>query len=247
MPAGAWPNWVMGNHDNHRIASRLGGRKYIDIANMLLLLLPGTPTYYNGDEIGMIDAGISYADTKDQSACKWGPNDFWMFSRDPERTPMQWDASTNAGFTSGKPWLPMGPDWQTNNVDRQSKDPNSHLNIFKSLVKLRGERAFRSMAADNLRLVDLGDENVFAFVRGEEGDKYLIMLNIGTDGRVSTIQPGFGLASSSNGTSGEVVIRSANSDLPIGTKIDLNKPFVNLSNAQGYVIKLLIFKSSYLQ
>jgi len=232
MPAGAWPNWVMGNHDQHRVASRLGGRKYIDIANILLLMLPGTPTCYYGDEIGMINANISYEESVDPAGCKWGPDAYMNFSRDPERTPMQWDTSPFGGFTTGnETWLPMGPDWQKYNVDQESKDPNSHLNIFKALIKLRQEPAFR--LATNLRLIDLIDENIFAFTREFNSDSsYLIVLNFGHNGKKVSIDYGLG-----TGT-GQVVIGSAHAAHKIDDKIDFNQPLI-MDDAEGYVIKLL--------
>jgi glycosidase len=231
MPAGSWPNWVLGNHDQHRVASRLGGRQYIDIANMLLLLLPGTPTCYYGDEIGMINANISYQDSVDPAGCNWGPDDYMNFSRDPERTPMQWDTSEHSGFSKNTTWLPLGDDWKTFNVEQESKDPNSHLSIFKALVKLRKEPVFR--VATNLRLINLNDENVFVFTRELSTDsRYLIVLNFGHDGKPAKIDYGLG-----TGT-GEIVIRSSSADYPLGQKIDFDQPF-NISDAHGYVIKLL--------
>ena len=73
MPTGRWPSWVLGSHDTHRIASRIGGRRYTDAMNILLLLLPGTPTLYYGDEIGMMDVFVPYNQTKDPAGKKWGP------------------------------------------------------------------------------------------------------------------------------------------------------------------------------
>jgi glycosidase len=107
MPPHAWPNWVLGNHDQHRFvrnkntrelqtklihrfASRLGGPIYTDVGNILLLTLPGTPTCYYGDEIGMTDIFVSYNETVDPFGRKWGPDGYMNYTRDPERSPMQW-------------------------------------------------------------------------------------------------------------------------------------------------------------
>jgi alpha-glucosidase len=100
LPEGAWPNWVLGNHDQSRIATRIGDAQ-ARVAAMLLLTLRGTPTLYNGEEIGMRDVPIAKRDEVD-------PAGFVVegMNRDPERTPMQWEAEPGAGFTTGRPWLP---------------------------------------------------------------------------------------------------------------------------------------------
>ena len=104
LPEGAWPNWVLGNHDRSRIASRAGVAQ-ARVAAILLLTLRGTPTMYYGDELGMIDGDIPGASERDPQGLRGGD------SRDPERTPMRWDPSPSGGFTDGaQPWLPMGAD-----------------------------------------------------------------------------------------------------------------------------------------
>jgi alpha-glucosidase len=90
LPAGGWPNWVLGNHDRPRVASRVGAAQ-ARVAAMLLLTLRGTPTLYYGDEIGMTDVPVN----------RYDPD-----GRDAERTPMQW--TRDGGFTAGEPWLPYG-------------------------------------------------------------------------------------------------------------------------------------------
>jgi alpha-glucosidase len=94
LPQGGWPNWVLGNHDQHRIATRVGLAQ-ARVAAMLLLTLRGTPTLYYGDEIGMRDVPIApdrIQDPFEKNVPGRG------LGRDPERTPMQWNASPNAGF-----------------------------------------------------------------------------------------------------------------------------------------------------
>ena len=99
----------LGNHDNNRISDRIGP-EFVDAANMLLLTLPGTPTTYYGEEIGLKDGDYTGMTPKD-------PNQ--NANRDPERNPMQWNTSANAGFTSGTPWLPVTAktDYQNVNVE----------------------------------------------------------------------------------------------------------------------------------
>ncbi|PLS77720.1 MAG: alpha-amylase, partial [Chloroflexi bacterium] len=116
LPAGAWPNWVLGNHDQPRIASRVG-LDQARVAQMMLLTLRGTPTCYYGDEIGMQNVPIPPHQMHDPQG-----KDDPAHSRDPERTPMQWDASANAGFTSGQPWLPVADNYTTVNVVAQRED-----------------------------------------------------------------------------------------------------------------------------
>src|SRR5205823_10111288 len=119
LPPGGWPNWVLGNHDQPRIATRVG-RAQARVAAMLLLTLRGTPTLYYGDELGMENVPVPPEKEQDP----FGKN---MPSvgqgRDPERTPMRWDTSENAGFSTAEPWLPLGDDWQVANVAVERQDP----------------------------------------------------------------------------------------------------------------------------
>ncbi len=133
LPSGAWPNWVLGNHDNSRIASRIGEAQ-ARVAAMLLLTLRGTPTIYYGEEIGMKDIPISSEQVQDPAE-KNEPG--LGRGRDPERAPMSWDNSALAGFTSGEPWLPLSPDHANGNVQSLWENPGSILNLYRHLMKLR--------------------------------------------------------------------------------------------------------------
>ena len=139
LPDGAWPNWVLGNHDRPRIASRVGAAQ-ARVAAMLLLTLRGTPTLYYGDELGMTDVPVQLYDPD---------------GRDPERTPMQWTRS--GGFTTGEPWLPYG-DLTINAED----DPRSMLALHRALLKLR-----RGFAEEDYRTLHAAD-GVLAYARGED-------------------------------------------------------------------------------
>ncbi len=112
LPEGAWPNWVLGNHDQPRIASRIG-KLQARVAAMLLFTLPGTLTMYYGEEIGMTNVPIAPEQVQDPAE-KNEPG--IGQGRDPERTPMCWDQSPFAGFTTGVPWLPLGEDRSSVNV-----------------------------------------------------------------------------------------------------------------------------------
>jgi len=96
MPAGVYANWVLGNHDNKRVASRFGVQR-TDLINILLQTLPGHAVTYNGEELGMTDVWISWEDTVDPNACNSDPDNYYARSRDPARSPYQWDASSKAG------------------------------------------------------------------------------------------------------------------------------------------------------
>jgi alpha-glucosidase len=133
LPAHGWPNWVLGNHDRMRIATKAGPEQAGNAA-ILLLTLRGTPTLYYGDEIGLEDVAVPQWAVQDPVE-KHVPG--MGLGRDPERTPMQWDESPNAGFTSGAPWLPLSDDWRSRNVAREAEDPNSILNLHRRLIALR--------------------------------------------------------------------------------------------------------------
>jgi alpha-glucosidase len=162
LPEGAWPNWVLGNHDRPRLATRLGpGQERA--AAMLLLTLRGTPTLYYGDEIGMRDVEIPPERRADP----------WLFgNRDPVRTPMQWDAA--GSFTSGEPWLPFGPDHERVNVEAQRDDPASLLSLYRRLLALR--RTEGDLASGAYRTLG-SDGGVLTFARGES---IKVAINLGT-------------------------------------------------------------------
>lgn len=171
VPEGGWPNWVLGNHDQPRIASRIGARR-ARVAAMLLLTLRGTPTMYYGDEIGMENVPIATEDAHDP----WEKNEPGLgLGRDPERTPMQWDASPYAGFTNGRPWLPLAADFTTRNVAVQLEQPASLLGLYRELIALR--RAHPVLHAGTYRKITaLGD--VLVFLRESAEECVLVALNL---------------------------------------------------------------------
>jgi alpha-glucosidase len=133
LPAGAWPNWVLGNHDRPRVASRVG-KEQARVAAMLLLTLRGTPTLYYGDEIGMHQVAIAPDQVRDPFE-KNVPG--IGVGRDGCRTPMQWDATANAGFSTSRPWLPPADDYTHENVVNLDADAGSVLSLYKALIALR--------------------------------------------------------------------------------------------------------------
>ena len=171
LPEGAWPNWVLGNHDRSRIATRIGPEQAC-VAAVLLLTLRGTPTLYYGDELGMMDVDVPIERMQDPQGTRQSPE----FSRDPCRTPMQWDASPGAGFTDAEPWLPFSDDAATRNVGVERGDPNSMLMLYHRLLTLR--RQHRALAVGSYtRLVLHGD--VLVYLRAYDADRLVVALNLG--------------------------------------------------------------------
>ncbi|XP_047458664.1 neutral and basic amino acid transport protein rBAT [Mugil cephalus] len=174
MPRGQWANWVVGNHDRPRISSS-AGRIYVRAINMLLLTLPGTPTTYYGEEIGMENINITASQVQDPAGRYNVSN-----SRDPERSPMQWSADMNAGFNNktNVTWLPVHPDYRSVNVEVQKDDENSVLSQYRFLNSLRQSELplhrgwFCYVHADS---------SVFAYLRELDGLKqaFLMVLNFG--------------------------------------------------------------------
>ena len=180
LPEGAWPNWVLGNHDYPRIAWRVGAAQ-ARIAAMLLLTLRGTPTLYYGDELGMADIEIPPDRVVDPPALTLG------VGRDGERTPMQWDASPNAGFTSAEePWLPLAPDYAAQNTAVQREDTLSMLTLHRRLIHLRqSEDAL--MAGTYHRMYAEGD--ILAYSRRHNGGGFAVILNLGGSEQVVELGP----------------------------------------------------------
>lgn len=133
LPPGAWPSWMLGNHDQARVTSRVGPAQ-APVAAMLLLTLRGTPTLYYGDEIGMRQLAITPDQVRDPFE-KNVPN--IGVGRDGCRTPMQWSAERHAGFSTARPWLPLAPDFVSDNVASLEADEASILNLYKALIALR--------------------------------------------------------------------------------------------------------------
>ncbi|HEX6290428.1 MAG TPA: alpha-amylase family glycosyl hydrolase [Herpetosiphonaceae bacterium] len=182
LPAGAWPNWVLGNHDQPRVVSRIGPAQ-ARVAQMLLLTLRGTPTCYYGDEIGMHNVPIPRELAHDPQE-QLSPG----FGRDPERTPMQWDATTNAGFSTATPWLPLADDYAVNNVAAQRDDPRSMLSLFRRLIDLR--RSHPALTIGSHRSVNTGSVDVFAYMREAQDQRILVALNFSSSEQTLDVAAG---------------------------------------------------------
>ena len=163
LPEEKTANWLLGNHDQWRIGSRTSP-EIIDALNFLTLTLPGVAITYYGEEIGMLNGNISYENTVDPSGCKCGPDHYadQGCSRDPERTPMQWQNKTSAGFSrTNNTWLPVNPNFEVLNVEDQILDPTSHLRIYKSAIELR--KSLPGLYAGNVEANAI--ENILMYTR----------------------------------------------------------------------------------
>ena len=174
LPAGGWPNWVLGNHDRPRIASRVGSEQ-ARIAAMLLLTLRGTPTVYYGDEIAMREVAIAPAQVCDPLGKNIPGRGF---SRDGCRTPMRWDNTAHAGFSTADPWLPLGSTFDKDSVVDQRRDKTSMHQLHRCLIDLRRKRAALLFGSYG-RVVAEG--NLLAFTRELGRERLLIALNFGAE------------------------------------------------------------------
>lgn len=183
LPPHGWPNWVIGSHDAPRIAARVGEAQ-ARVAAMLLLTLRGTPTLYQGDELGIGRVDIPPDRIRD-------PQDLRQpgigIGRDRSRTPMPWDASHHAGFTTGEPWLPLNPDWTTRNVAAQARDAGSMLALYRRLLALR--RAHDALSVGEFTLAE-GEADVLAYERRHGSERLFVMLNLSSAPRRAILPEG---------------------------------------------------------
>lgn len=194
-----WLSVFLSNHDQARLVNRFGNAApaFRELSSKMLatfiMTMRGTPYYYNGDELGMDNIGFDkIEDYRDMSAhneyeyVKKNNGDLNKFieniklnSRDNGRTPFQWNSTINAGFTSGTPWIKVNPGYKTINAAVQEKDPNSVLNYFRKMVKLR--KANHVLVYGKYTLLDKSNPNVYSYTRESEGKKMLVLLNFSPD------------------------------------------------------------------
>lgn len=188
--AGGWPTWVISNHDIVRSYDRYGDGTHNDeIAKLvaaLYLTLRGTPILYYGEELGMENNDPKRPeDVKDPIGRRGWPVEK---GRDGERTPMQWNDSTNGGFSIHDPWLPVPPSYKTHNVATESKDPNSVLEFYRKLLALRHSNA--ALLEGTYAALNEHDPKVLAYMRSYKGRAVLVALNMS----VSPQRPAFKLS-----------------------------------------------------
>jgi alpha-glucosidase len=165
------------------VASRLGADQ-ARLAAVLLLTLRGTPTLYYGDELGMVDAAIPASQVRDP----WERRMPGLgFGRDPVRTPMRWTPEPKASFTTGRPWLPMGPDLATVNVAAEGRDPASMLSFYRRLLALRRKES--ALALGTYAPVKAGP-SCLGYLRERAGRRILVLLNLGRSPRRISLPAG---------------------------------------------------------
>jgi oligo-1,6-glucosidase/alpha-glucosidase len=184
LPSFGWPNWVLGSHDAPRIAARIGDAQ-ARVAAMLLLTLRGTPTLYQGDELGIGEVTISPDRMRDPQHHRQPELNI---GRDRSRTPMPWSEAPFAGFSSVEPWLPLNDDWPARNVAAQEQDDGSLLHFYRLLLRLRRTQA--ALATGSFALTD-AEEDVLSFVRVEGDQTLLVVLNLGCQVRRYVLPRGF--------------------------------------------------------
>ena len=172
LPPGGWPNWVLGNHDRPRVAAKRG-QAQARVAAMLLLTLRGTPTLYYGDELGLSDVAIPAAQIRDPREVR---EPGLGLGRDPVRTPMPWDGTANAGFTTAAPWLPLNTDWPKRNVAQLAEEPHSILTLYRRLLATR--RAHPALSIGDFALLE-AEGDVLAYERRHGAQRLILALNLG--------------------------------------------------------------------
>src|SRR3954470_16131167 len=208
LPAGAWPNWVLGNHDRPRVASRVG-QEQARVAAMLLLTLRGTPTLYYGDELGMHQVAILPEQVRDPFE-KNVPG--IGVGRDGCRAPMQWEASEYAGFSEAVPWLPLPEDYVHENAQNLAADKQSILCLYRALIKLRKQTP-ALVSGGYIPLAAEGE--LLLYKRQDDEGSLLIALNLGDEPVL--------VRSDSIGLSGEILLSTLmdRDGEPIGETLDL--------------------------
>lgn len=178
------PVYVFSNHDKRRSIHRLDGDVHkAKLLHLLQLTVRGVPCMYYGEEVGMTDAKFPFATALDPIPHKFKFLPRFIFdalgltiNRDEVRTPMQWDGTRNAGFSSAeKAWLPVHENYRAINVETQDKDENSLLHIIRALLKIRGEE--RALQEGSLELIEGLPENVLGYTRIVEGGRMSVLLN----------------------------------------------------------------------
>lgn len=175
LGAESWPTYVLNNHDNPRSATRYArgeADERLKVAATLLLTLRGTPFMYYGEEIGMRDIRLSRDQIRDPIGKRYWP---FYKGRDGCRSPMQWDASLNAGFSTGEPWLPVHPNYRWRNVEAQQRDEHSLLNYYRRLLRLR--KTLSALRRGMFQPLNFEPRRLLAYLRQDEQQTLLVALN----------------------------------------------------------------------
>jgi oligo-1,6-glucosidase len=190
-----WGTIYLGNHDQPRMVTRWGNDapEFRELSSKMLhtflLTMRATPFIYHGDEIGMANIKFEniedYRDIESINMHQYitiNDGDLQRFmsaqkitARDNGRTPFQWDESDNAGFTHGKPWLKVNPNYKEVNVKNQENNRDSILSYFKTLIELR--KKYKTLIYGNYQLLDATNKSVYAYSRKDENGLFLVLLN----------------------------------------------------------------------
>lgn len=200
-----WSGWnalYVENHDNPRINSILGNEtpQSAKAIAVCYLLLKGTPFIYQGQELGMTNfpfTEIDQVDAKDSHnqyrlllAAGHSPEEALQltthWTRDHARTPMQWEDEVNAGFTSGIPWLSVNPNYPKINVAKESREPDSVLHFYQKLLAFRKEH--ETFVEGSFDLVATNDPDIFAYVRQDGRESFLVLVNLSDKTRTLTMK-----------------------------------------------------------
>jgi alpha-glucosidase len=190
-----WNALFIENHDKARVVSTWGNdkeywRESATAFGTMYFLMQGTPFIYQGQEIGMTNVQFNSIDDYDDVSAKnmyhlkraagVSHNEImeiiWASGRDNSRTPMQWSSEENAGFTSGKPWLKLNPNYKEINVRVQQNDASSILNFYKKMIQLKKANEVFTYGTYDLLLKD--DPQIFAYTRTFESEKVLVIANL---------------------------------------------------------------------
>ncbi len=221
-----WLSIYLANHDQPRMVSHWGNDDpaFRDASSKMLttfvLSMRGTPYYYYGDELGM--SNIKFDNIEDYQdiatinkykKLQMDGGDLKQYielqkraSRDNGRTPLQWDHSPQAGFTTGKPWIKINPDYTSVNVAAQENDPNSVLNYFRNMVKLRKENPV--LVYGSYQLLDKDNPDIYSYTRELDGKKMLVLLNF--KNKIATSTSGVDISNS------KILLSNYNTHLPDG-------------------------------
>ncbi|XP_011833602.1 PREDICTED: neutral and basic amino acid transport protein rBAT isoform X4 [Mandrillus leucophaeus] len=215
MPEGKWPNWMIGGPDSSRLTSRLGN-EYVNVMNMLLFTLPGTPITYYGEEIGMGNiVAINLNESYDTNTLL-------------SKSPMQWDNSSNAGFSEAShTWLPTNSDYHTVNVDVQKTQSRSALKLYQDLSLLHANELLLNRGwFCHLR----NDSHYVVYTRELDGiDRiFIVVLNFGE----STL---LNLQNMISGLPATVRIRLSTNSANKGSEVDTSGIF--LDKGEGLILE----------
>ena len=188
VPQGGWPPVVFSNHDQSRHIDRYGAGgdpiRRARAAALLLFTLRGTPFVYYGEELGLRDGRLKRSDLRDPYTIRYWP---WKTGRDPARTPMPWNDSPQAGFTSGTAWLPLSPGWRQTNVACEQQDPGSMLSLYKRLIRLK--KGSKALTAGTYHPIEGGPDECLLFRRDchLEGQRESMLIAVNFSARVHKI------------------------------------------------------------